>query len=76
LEVLSMRDNSIRDASASAFAEALHHNGTVTQLNLELNSIDFHHLLKIKQLLGRNEKIRQEKLPDRYRGRIEQLQKC
>ncbi|CAE7275977.1 NLRC3 [Symbiodinium microadriaticum] len=50
LEVLSMRDNSIRDASASAFAEALHHNGTVTQLNLELNSIDFHHLLKIKQL--------------------------
>ncbi|OLQ02251.1 hypothetical protein AK812_SmicGene14914 [Symbiodinium microadriaticum] len=39
LEVLSMRDNSIRDASASAFAEALHHNGTVTQLNLELNRL-------------------------------------
>jgi len=73
LEVLTMRDNSLRDQSGATFCEALMHNRTVVQLNLDLNSIDLRHLTQIKQLLDRNDKIRQGTMPDRYRNRIREL---
>ena len=75
LESVSLRDNALRD-SAPAFEEALMSNGTLIQLNLELNSIDLRYLSKIKQLLERNSKIREKGLPERCRLRIAELTEC
>lgn len=76
LESLSLRDNALRDAAAEALEEALLQNGSVVQLNLELNSMDLRFLMKIKQLLERNDQIREKSLPDRYRSRIVELTEC
>eukprot|EP00435_Cladocopium_sp_Y103_P067168 s76_g29.t1 len=76
LEFFSLRDNALRNSSAEAFEEALLQNGHLVQLNLELNSIHLRFLGKIKQLLDRNNKIRDKGLPDRYRTRIAELTEC
>lgn len=76
LESLSLRDNALRNRCAEAFEEALLQNGHLVQLNLELNSIHLRFLSKIKQLLDRNNKIRDKALPDRYRTRIAELTEC
>lgn len=76
LESFSLRDNALRNTCAEAFEEALLQNGHLVQLNLELNSIHLRVLSKIKQLLDRNNKIRDKGLPDRYRTRIAELTEC
>lgn len=76
LESLTLRDNALRNRCAEAFEEALLQNGHLVQLNLELNSIHLRFLSKIKQLLDRNNKIRDKALPDRYRTRIAELTEC
>jgi len=76
VETLILRDNNLHEAAALAMIDVLQRNTTLTQLCLELNSIDMRQLLKIKLLLSRNQRIRENDLPNRYRIRIEQLKEC
>jgi hypothetical protein len=76
LETLVLRDNSLQDDAGRVFAETLQTNMTLLKLILELNSMDFKHLTSIKKSIDRNCRIHRDSLPDRYRQRIEELQRA
>jgi len=76
LEVLHLRDNLLREAAGKSLAEALRKHTALTTLSLELNSIDFRFLARIKQLLQRNCRLRERARPKFYRQRIEDLKEC
>jgi len=76
LEVLHLRDNLLRDSAGGVFAESLRKHTTLTTLSLELNSIDFRFLSRIKQLLERNSRLREKGRPQFFRRRIDELKEC
>lgn len=76
LEVLHLRDNLLREAAGRALADALRKHTSLTTLTLELNSIDWHFLQRIKQCLERNVRLHERKRPKYYRRRIEELKEC
>lgn len=76
LETLHLRDNLLREAAGRTIADALRKHTSLIQLNLELNSIDFRFLQRIKQLLERNSRLRERAKPKWYRKRIDELMEC
>lgn len=76
LEVLHLRDNLLREAAGRAIADALRKHTVLITLSLELNSIDFRFLQRIKQLLERNGRLRERGRPKFYRRRIDELKEC
>jgi len=76
LETLHLRDNLLREAAGRTIAEALRRHTVLTQLTLELNSIDFRFLTTIKRLLERNARLRERARPKWYRKRIDELKEC
>eukprot|EP00929_Paragymnodinium_shiwhaense_P018935 TRINITY_DN13071_c0_g1_i1.p1 TRINITY_DN13071_c0_g1~~TRINITY_DN13071_c0_g1_i1.p1 ORF type:complete len:881 (+),score=220.15 TRINITY_DN13071_c0_g1_i1:104-2746(+) len=76
LETLNLRDNLLRDGAGRALADALRRHACLTTLILELNSIDFRFLSQIKQLLDKNQKVKEDSRSDNYRKRIEKLKEC
>jgi Ran GTPase-activating protein (RanGAP) involved in mRNA processing and transport len=76
LEVLHIRDNLLREGSGRTFEDALRKHKALVTLSLELNSIDFRYLQRIKQMLERNSRLHQRARPSFYTKRIGQLQEC
>jgi len=76
LEVLYLRDNLLREAAGRTIADALRKHTVLLTLSLELNSIDFRFLHRIKQLLERNARLRERGRPKFYRRRIDELEEC
>merc|ERR1712087_1048508 len=75
-EGLQLRDNLLREGSGRTLSDVLRKHTSLTQLTLELNSIDFRFLTQINKLLERNERLREKAKPQVYRQRIEQLMEC
>jgi len=73
---LHLRDNLLRDEAGRSLAEALRKHKVLTTLTLDLNSIDFRHLHRIKQQLERNARLHERARPTFYRRRIEELKEC
>jgi len=76
LEVLQLRDNTLREGSGRALVESLRKHTILVTVNLELNSIDFRFLTQISQFLERNARLRERSKPEQYRRRIGELEAC
>jgi len=76
LEALHLRDNLLREGTGRVLSESLRKHTTLTNLSLELNSIDFRFLHRIKQLLERNNRYKENARPKHFRKRIEDLKEC
>lgn len=76
LEALQLRDNVLREGAGRALVDALRKHPALTQLSLDLNSLDFRFIAHVNHLLERNCRTREKAKPQQYRQRISQLEEC